>query len=144
MRTLGAAAFLAMLFGAGLLVSSADAQMTGADFCQGPNPAKQSVAVNLSSSGENLLVAPVSNQVIQVCSVVVDIGGTSPTMQFDYGTQTSTACDTGTTHLTGAMTASKVMGGTLDYFTAPAGNQLCLKLTGTSPTAVGVVTYVQK
>ena len=47
-------------------------------------------------------------------------------------------------HLSGAMTASKTFQGPLDYTTAPAGKQVCLNLTGTAPTAVGVVTYVQK
>ena len=90
------------------------------------------------------MVAASANQVIQVCAFIFDLGGTNPTAEFDYGTQTSTACDTGTTALTGAMTASKVTEGPLDFFTTPAGNQLCLNLGGTSPTAVGVITYVQK
>jgi hypothetical protein len=123
------------------------AQMTGGDFCQSPNPAKSSVAISLTSggSGENLLVAAATNKAIQVCSYTFDLGGTNPTAEFDYGTQTSTACDTGATAMTGAMTStSRTVAGPLDYFTAPAGNQLCLKLGGTSPTAVGVVTYVQK
>ena len=137
-----AALIIALCF---LMARFAHAQMTGSDFCQSPNPAKSSVVVNCSGTGECLLVGnPVANQQIQVCAFVIDIGGTSPTMQFDYGTQTSTACDTGKTHLTGAMTASKSTEGPLDFFTAPAGNQLCLNLGGTTPTAVGVLTYVQK
>ena len=32
----------------------------------------------------------------------------------------------------------------LNLFTAPGGDQLCLKLGGTTPTAVGVVTFAQK
>jgi hypothetical protein len=45
----------------------------------------------------------------------------------------------------GAMTAvSHTVSRPLDYFTAPTGNQLCLKLGGTSPTAVREITYVQK
>jgi hypothetical protein len=128
----------------GILIGVAHAQMTGADFCQGRDPAKSSAVINCSGTGECLLVGAVTNQQVQVCSIVFDLSGTSPTAQVDYGTQTTNPCDTGTTHLTGAMTASKVVDGPLDFFTAPSGNQLCLKLGGASPTAVGVMTYVQK
>jgi hypothetical protein len=83
--------------------------------------------------------------VIQVCGFTYDLGGTSPTAEFDYGTQVSTACDTGTTAMTGAMSqTTRTVPGPLDNFTAPAGNALCIKLGGTTPTAVGVLTYVQK
>jgi hypothetical protein len=121
---------------------------TGNDFCQGSALLQSSVSISISSSGagEHQMVAPgSSNQVIQVCSYVYDLGGPNPTLQFDYGTQTSTACDTGTTHLTGAMTqTTRQMPGPGMYFTVPAGNQLCINLGGTSPTAAGVMTYVQK
>jgi hypothetical protein len=123
------------------------AALTGGDFCQGQDPAKSSAVISITTvgAGEHQLVAAVANQVVQVCSYRMDLGGTTPIAEFDYGTQSSTACDTGTTALTGAMSnASLVQNGPLDYFTAPAGNQLCLKLGGTSPTAVGVLTYVQK
>jgi hypothetical protein len=130
-----------------LMARLAHAQMTGSDFCQSPNPAKVSVPISITSSGagEHQLVAAVTNQVIQVCAFTYDLGGTTPTAEFDYGTQVSTACDTGTTAMTGAMSsASRTYHGPLDYFTAPAGNALCIKLGGTTPTAVGVLTYVQK
>jgi hypothetical protein len=130
-----------------LMCRLAHAQVTGSDFCQGQNPAKSSVAISITSSGagEHQLVAAVANQAIQVCSFTYDLGGTSPTAEFDYGTQVSTACDTGANAMTGAMSSTtRTVAGPLDYFTAPAGNALCLKLGGTSPTAVGVLTYVQK
>jgi hypothetical protein len=130
-----------------LMCRLAHAQVTGNDFCQSPNPAKSSVAISITSSGlgEHQLVAPVAGQTIQVCAYVYDLGGTSPTAQFDYGTKTSTDCDTGATHLTGAMSgANRQMSGPIDYFSVPAGNQLCINLGGTTPTAVGVLTYVQK
>jgi hypothetical protein len=123
---------------------TAHAQISGQDFCQGPSLAKSSSVINCSGTGECKLVAAVANQQIQVCAIVFDTGGTSPTTQLDYGTKTSTECDTNVTHLSGVMTAAKSLPGPLDYFTAPAGNELCLNLGGTTPTAVGVVTYVQK
>jgi hypothetical protein len=145
----GALVVAALIIALCVLMSRlAHAQITGSDFCQGQNPAKSSVAISITSSGlgEHQLVAAVANQAIQVCSFTYDLGGTTPTAQFDDGTQTSTPCDTGpAVHLTGAMTnTSKQLNGPLDYFTVPAGNQLCINLGGTSPTAVGVLTYVQK
>jgi hypothetical protein len=125
----------------------AGAQISGPDFCQGSAVQKSSVAISITSSGagEHQLVAAVANQVIQVCGFTYDLSGTGPTAEFDYGTQTTNPCDTGTTAMTGAMsTTSRTMDGPLDYSTVPAGNQLCIKLGGTSPTAVGVLTYVQK
>ena len=92
----------------------------------------------LSGTGEALLVDAVANQSIQVFAFSIDLGGTSPTAEFDYGTQASAACDSGATALTGAMA------GALDYFAAPVAKQLCLNLGGTNPTAEGWVTYVQK
>jgi hypothetical protein len=129
------------------MLGRAEAQLSGNDFCQGSAVQKSSVAISITSSGagEHQLVAPVSNQVVQVCGFAYDLGGTNPTAEFDYGTQVSTACDTGTMAMTGAMTqTTQMVSGPLDYFTVPAGNQLCIKLGGTSPTAVGVLTYVQK
>jgi hypothetical protein len=141
-RAVAVAAF--GIFGAAAI---AGAQMSGPDFCQGSAIQKASVAISITSSGagEHQLVAPVANQVIQVCGFTYDLGGTNPTAEFDYGTQTTNPCDTGTTAMTGAMTqTTRMAGGPLDYFTVPAGNQLCIKLGGTTPTAVGVLTYVQK
>jgi hypothetical protein len=100
------------------------------DFCQAMGMTKSSVAISITSSGvrDNQLVATVANKVIQVCGFTFDLGGANPTAEFDYGTQTSTASDTGTTTMTGAMTAtSRRMNGPLNYFTVPPGNQLCLK-----------------
>jgi hypothetical protein len=138
---------LAVFLYLALIAVSASAQMTGADFCQGPNPAKQSAAISITTSGagEHLLVDAVAGQTIQVCSYRLELAGTTPSAEFDYGTAVSTACDTAPTALTGAMVATpNWMTGSVDYFTAPAAKQLCLKLGGTTPTALGFITYVQK
>jgi hypothetical protein len=135
------AVFLALL----LWWAAAQAQVSGSDWCQSPNPAKSSKRIHLSGTGEALLVDAVTNQSIQACAFSIDLGGSTPTAEFDYGTQASTACDTGATALTGAMSAAHAaMAGPLDYFAAPAAKQLCLNLGGTNPTAEGWVTYVQK
>ena len=129
------------------LAAPAFAQISGADFCESPFVAKVSAPISITSSGagEHQIVAAVANQVVQVCAFAFDLGGTNPTAEWDYGTKVSTDCDTNGTAMTGAMSAaSRTVAGPLQLFTAPAGNQLCLKLGGTSPTAVGWVTYVQK
>jgi hypothetical protein len=127
------------------LPAPALAQLSGADFCQGPQPAKSSAPINCSGTGSCLVVgAGSANQVIQVCGLAFDLGGSSPTAQFVQGVQTTTPCDTATKVLTGAMTAGKTLSGPLDYLTVSGGNQLCLILGGTTPSAVGVITYVQK
>lgn len=133
-----------LLFALLLFALPAYAQMTGQDFCQGPNPAKSSAVINCSGTGECKLVTAVANQQIQVCALSFNMSGTTPTAQFDYGTKASAECDTGTTHLSGVMTAAPVLSGPIDYFTAPAGKELCINLGGTTPAAAGFITYVQK
>ena len=136
-------AVVLLLIGLAIYSLPSHAQMTGNDWCQGPNPAKQSKAISITNSAaENLLVDAVANQAIQVCGFVFDLSGTTPTAEFDYGTHVSADCDTGATALTGAMTTSKTLPGPLDYFTTPVSKQLCLKLGGTTPNAYGVLTYV--
>jgi hypothetical protein len=120
------------------------AQVSGNDWCQGKELTKTPFAINLSGTGEHLIVAAVANQPTQVCNYIFDLGGTTPTIEFDQGTQTTNPCDTSVTPLTGAMTASKQVTGPFDYLTVLAGFQLCAKLGGTSPTAVGHFSYVQK
>jgi hypothetical protein len=137
-QLLGALWVIGLIIGLVLLMGRlAHAQTSGNDFCQSPNPTKSSAVISCSGTGEGLLVGAAANQQIQVCSIVFDLAGTTPTAQLDYGTDASSACDTGATHLSGLMTASKAMSGPLDCMSAAAGNQLCLKLGGTSPTAVG-------
>lgn len=123
------------------------AQLTGSDWCQGKDPAKQTVTISITTSGagEHELVAAVANKAIQVCAFNYSLGGTTPTAEFDNGTKVSTACDTSPTPMTAAMSQTpNSMSGPLDYFTSPAGTELCINLGGSSPTALGFLTYVQK
>jgi hypothetical protein len=138
---------LAVLLYAMLIAVSASAQMTGADWCQSSNVPKESAAISITTSGagEHQIVLPETGEPIQVCGYSYDLGGTSPTLEFHYGTKTTTDCDTGTTALTGAMSAAtRDVVASLNLFTAPGGDQLCIKLGGTTPTAVGVITFAQK
>jgi hypothetical protein len=130
-----------------LLAPRAFGQLTGADWCQSPNVTKSSAVINCSGTGECLLGGAVPNQQIQLCTAVFEFGGTTAIAQFDSGTQTSTVCDTDVKHLTGAMKAGamktlRVINEGPDLMTA-ASNQLCMNLGGTTPTAAGVITFVQ-
>ena len=136
---------LAILLYAMMIAVSASAQMTGVDWCQSSNVPKESVAISLTAVGEHQVVALETGEPIQVCGYSYDLGGTTPTLEFDYGTRTTTDCDTGTIALTGAMSAAtRDVVATLNLLTARGSNQLCIKLGGTSPTAVGVITFAQK
>jgi hypothetical protein len=68
------------------------------------------------------------------------------TVKFEYGTQGTNPCDTGTTALTGAMTLASgtqlSVAAPIDLFIAPSGQQLCIVQTG-SVQLSGFVTYVQ-
>ncbi len=63
------------------------------------------------------------------------------TLQFEYGTTVSTACDTGTTALSGVLQPLTAV--SLDQpFIVPAGQDLCVNL-GSSVTGGGWVSYSQ-
>lgn len=121
------------------------------DPCQQGGIPKQSVPIAISGAGTTALVPTVGTKVVTVCAVTaIYTSGTSPTMQFKAGTQTSAACDTGALTLTGAMNLPAtsgqglVLGAGGALFTAPSGNQLCVVAGGTSPVFNGVLTYVQQ
>ncbi len=115
-----------------------------ADPCLSPGILKSSVTIAQTASAQ--LVALVTGQTIYVCQATFTLTGTSPTAKFQYGT--GTTCATGPTDLTGAMapTAGSFLslgwGGTI--FKSAASNALCIVLAGTTPSAQGVLTFVQQ
>lgn len=115
------------------------------DPCQNTQVMKSSVVINVSSATTTQLVALSGSTVVYACGFSVVATGTTPTVQFEYGTGAS--CGTGTTTLTGAYapTAGSPLsysnGGTI--FKTPAGNALCV-VTGGTPNAQGVLTFVQQ
>jgi hypothetical protein len=121
------------------------------DPCQSPGIPKQSVPIAISAAGTTALVPSYSFKTTTVCGIAATYAsGTAPTMQFEAGTQTTTACDTGASTLTGAMnlpaTAGQgiVMGAGGALFAAPPGTQVCIVAGGTTPVFNGVLTYVQQ
>jgi hypothetical protein len=118
------------------------------DPCENVSVLKSSASVAITSATTTNLVSAVSGDYISVCNWQVSVVGTSPTVQFEYGTTVSTACDTGATALTGAMAIP-----TTTLFTPASGNglklrvpvsqQLCLVSGGTITGIEGYITYVQ-
>ena len=107
------------------------------------------VAINVSSATTTALIAATSGKSIRVCTGQFSIAGTSPTYKFEYGTQTTTPCDTGTTAITGtvspasgAVISLETGGASNSVFVVPAGNALCLVSGGTSTSIQGHLTAV--
>jgi hypothetical protein len=119
---------------------------TVADPCLNPSVPKVSASISISSATTTSVATAATGKTISVCDLAMTLTGTAPTVQFKYGTQASTPCDTGATNLTGALapTAGSFIsaGGFGDHFHAPASTQLCITSGGT-PTVGGWVTYVQ-
>jgi len=111
---------------------------------------KSSAAINISTATTTQIVAATTSPVslkIYVCGYWVSLGA-SATIQFEYGTQTSTACDTGATALTGVITGSSTaptnistVANMMTQLVVPAGKQLCA-VTTTTAGQTGYLTYV--
>lgn len=121
------------------------------DPCELPGIPKQSVPIAISAAGTSVLVPAYSYKTTSVCAITaIYASGTTPTLQFKTGTQTTTACDTAAVTLTGAMsipaTAGQgiVLGVGHTLIAATPGAQLCVVAGGTTPVVNGVLTYVQQ
>ena len=126
--------------------SAVKVSFTTIDPCLAPNVAKSNQAISVAAAGAAQLVALASSQSIYACSAAFTLAGTAPTAIFQYGTGTN--CATGTTNLTGTMAPTSgtelAMGWGGTVFKSAASNALCINLGGTSPSAQGVLTYVQQ
>jgi hypothetical protein len=119
-----------------------------ADPCLNPSIMMASVAVNQASSVTSALVPAVAGKSTYVCGFAASAVGTNPTLTFKYGTQVSTACDTGAVNLTGPINPSATVGminlsNARTVFASSASNQLCLTTAATT-TVTGVLTYIQQ
>ena len=108
--------------------------------------ASSSTAINIASATTTQLVAGVSGQKIYVTAWDVMAGG-SGTITLEYGTQTTSPCDTGTTLLTGPYPLIAQAGlakgsGLSPVFVVPAGAQLCAR-TSAAVQISGSVSYAQ-
>jgi len=116
------------------------------DPCQSGTVAKSSVAISATADAQ--LVALTAGQSVYVCGFTLQsTAGTAPTARLIYGT--GTVCATGTTGLTGVFgftnNADSVTAGWGSTVAATAAsNALCIDVGGTTPTIVGVLTYVKQ
>jgi hypothetical protein len=105
-----------------------------------------SKAINVSTATTTQLVAISGTTKIYVTSFDVIAGGTG-NITFEYGTQTTNPCDTGTTALTGPYNLTAQAGiakgdGVGAVLVVPAGNALCV-LTSAAVQMSGSVSYQQ-
>lgn len=120
-----------------------------ADPCLNVTNSPASLPISVSATGATLLTTSPSNVQTFVCSAGITVTGTSPTVQLEYGTQTTNPCDTGTTVLTGALAPGTtgeylLLTGPRTLFTVPLSKQLCINVTGTSPSVQGYLSYVRQ
>lgn len=119
--------------------------LAATDPCQSAAVAKSSAVVSAAADAE--LVAISGSTVIYVCGFSANAAaGTAPGFRFIHGT--GSVCATGLTGLTGIYllalsgNTSYTPGGTA--FKTPAGNALCIDVSGTTPDIRGVLTYVRQ
>lgn len=123
------------------------------DPCGSWGVVKKSVAINVAATATTTSIVAVSGATaVFVCGFNIEVtAGTTPTFQFEYGT--GATCGTGTTVLSGAYLGEATTlglsdflygGGEMTIMQAPASNGVCIVTGGTTPSIVGVVTYVQQ
>lgn len=113
--------------------------------CADPLATLQSVALNASTTSAVQLIALSGTTKIYVCGITVLGGGTTPTFSLVYGTGTN--CATGQAAVITAIaipTAAPAQVFHSPVGVTPAAQALCTLLAGTSPTAKGVLSYVQQ
>ena len=120
------------------------------DPCGSTQVAKSSATYAVSTATTTKVVEFSGTTKVYVCAFgVVNHTAAAGGVTFLYGTQTTTACDTGATNLTGAMDLPSTIGGSLivgtgnTVFSGASAKALCITNTGTSGLN-GWVTYVQQ
>lgn len=119
------------------------------DPCQNPNVTKKSAAIAITSATTTEIVAASAGKTVYACKFQMSVVGTSPTVQLETGTKTSTACDTGAATLSGAFAIptttlfSSVNGNEAAVVGATSG-EFCLVTGGTITGVEGYLTYVQQ
>ena len=121
--------------------------ITGGDPCQGATAIKSSVAIN--TTGTQQLVAPLAGHSVYVCGFNFTLAG-SATATAQFTTGTGGTCGTGTITQSGAMlgnTAPATIdsgGGGYTVFKGTTGQGLCLVTAGATPSAQGLLTFIQQ
>lgn len=118
------------------------------DLCQNSNITKTTAVVNISSATTTALVPAVAGKTTYLCTFNASVVGTTPTLLFLTGTQTTTACDTAPVNLSGTIAIVSTTFVDIDNvassFISATGGQLCVTTGGTAPSVQGVIIYVQQ
>lgn len=125
------------------------------DPCMNPGVLKSATKFAIGSATTLQITSATAGQITYVCGFLADIAGsatTAGTIQFEYGTQATTPCDTAAVTITGAMIGSLTAGvpflvntgSTGTQFSTIAGNQLCVVTTGTTVSIQGYITFVKQ
>jgi hypothetical protein len=116
--------------------------------CQSVSFPKSTAVISISATGTTAIIAAVTGKKIYLCDFKATITGTTPTLLFLTGTQTTTACDTAAANLSGTFAPTS---GSLLSLGMPGGiattitsGQLCATAGGTTPSVQGVLSYVQQ
>lgn len=129
-----------------------------ADPCGTPGYPKSSARVQISTATTTLIAANTGGTNRNfICGGYMEISSsatTASTVQFEYGTQVSTPCDTGATPLSGTMGSGTAtsgiqalpifLGSGMTQMVAPPGQQICVVTAGTTVSVNGYVTYAQQ
>jgi hypothetical protein len=145
MRTSSLKLLLCVLIVCGCAGAEVNGSGVSGNPCVDSRATIQSIALNASTTSAVQIIALSGTTKIYPCSITVLGGGTTPTFSLVYGTGTN--CATGQTVLITAIaipTAAPAQTFPSPVGSTPAGQAVCTLLTGTSPTAKGVLSYVQQ
>lgn len=129
---------IALVLGLGLIGFSADAQQAGV------TTNTKTVPINISTATTTKIIGNAGSHEIAVTHYLIWSSGTT-NLTWEYGTTTTTPCDTGTTALSGpialvATSAASVGNGAAAILHAPPGNDVCI-LTSAGVQISGHATY---
>lgn len=117
------------------------------DPCKDPTLARFSQQFNISGTTTQQVVIA-GGSTTYVCSIIMSLGGTNPTAQF--GSATNGNCGISPTQITGPIGFNLQIGSyttifaTSDNSAGAGARDVCITLTGTSPTASGIISFVIK
>jgi hypothetical protein len=116
-----------------------------ADPCANPAIVKLSKPISLASTTATAVVAAVAGKTVYICGASFTLAGTTPTALWT----SAATCGTSPTNLTGTYAPTSGTHILIGYgnqiaFSNTNAQNLCLTLGGTSPSAQGVLTYVQQ
>ncbi len=113
-----------------------------ADACLNPNVRTIVTPVSIAAAGTTLL-ATAPAQGLSICTMTLTLGGTTPSVELETGTQTTSPCDTGAQAVTGVMapTAGSVLrlSGPRAVLNLSGAVQVCIVVAGTAPSVQGVM-----